>query len=171
MTTLQQKRTEKVIFTAFQELLDQKPFSKITVNDITTQALMHRSTFYTHFTDKFDLLDRFLRNLFPDSTINAQAIYDHPFTAFSLKNDQVLVVLQHQSRDDTFRNGLFQFMMHMILQLPSDKTELEKFFIIGRVKAITMWISETHQPYDILTDYAYLDDIFQTGQLPDAKHD
>lgn len=59
MTTLQQKRTEKVIFTAFQELLDQKPFSKITVNDITAQALMHRSTFYTHFTDKFDLLDRF----------------------------------------------------------------------------------------------------------------
>lgn len=166
MATRQQERTEKLIFTAFQELMTQKLFSKITVNDIADQALMHRSTFYTHFTDKYDLLERYLQAKHQDLNEDAQAVYDHPFTAFLLKNEALLPMLQYQSRDETFRNGLFEFMMHMILQLPSDKTEIEKFFIIGRIKGITLWISETHQPYDILTDFAYLDEIYQTGKLP-----
>jgi AcrR family transcriptional regulator len=48
-------RTTQFIMKAFLELLDRKPLSAITVNDICEEAKIHRSTFYRYYEDKFDL--------------------------------------------------------------------------------------------------------------------
>lgn len=50
-------RTRKLLSNALKELLQEKSFDKITVNDICERALVHRATFYNHFTDKTDLLN------------------------------------------------------------------------------------------------------------------
>ena len=42
---------------AFFELLEKKPFEKITIKDITDKAMINRGTFYLHYCDKYDLLD------------------------------------------------------------------------------------------------------------------
>ncbi|MCM3022579.1 TetR/AcrR family transcriptional regulator C-terminal domain-containing protein [Heyndrickxia ginsengihumi] len=52
----QKQRTKKDIATALIALLDTQSFDSITVNDICDRGLIHRSTFYRHFQDKYSLL-------------------------------------------------------------------------------------------------------------------
>ncbi|WP_058308103.1 TetR/AcrR family transcriptional regulator [Gracilibacillus massiliensis] len=50
------KYTRMVLKNSFIQLLNEKAFSSITVKEICTRADINRSTFYTHYTDQFDLL-------------------------------------------------------------------------------------------------------------------
>jgi AcrR family transcriptional regulator len=58
------KRTRSLIQQAFSELLAEKGFGAITVQDITERAGIHRATFYAHYPDKFALLEETLRSAF-----------------------------------------------------------------------------------------------------------
>ena len=53
-------RTRKLIMDSFIELSGQKEFKDITIKDITTEAMINRATFYYHFEDIYDLLDKAL---------------------------------------------------------------------------------------------------------------
>ena len=53
-------KTLKQIDSAFFNLLKNTPFNKIKVEQICREALINRSTFYTYYQDKFDLLDKYL---------------------------------------------------------------------------------------------------------------
>ncbi|MEC0204680.1 TetR/AcrR family transcriptional regulator [Paenibacillus lautus] len=53
-------RTRKLIMEAFIELSMKKDFKDITIKDITTAATVNRATFYYHFIDKYDLLEKVL---------------------------------------------------------------------------------------------------------------
>lgn len=53
-------RTRKLIMDAFIELSMKKHFKDITIKDITTAATINRATFYSHFMDKHDLLEKAL---------------------------------------------------------------------------------------------------------------
>ncbi len=73
------KRTRQLLQQAFRALLDEKPLSDITVQDIAARAEVNRATFYAHFTDKYDLLNASVREMFqarlaaelpPDPTMN-----------------------------------------------------------------------------------------------------
>lgn len=166
MTTLQNQRTKKIIFMGFQELLLQKQFSKMTINEIANKSMIHRSTFYIHFNDKYDLLEQFLKDKSSTSHLQVTEIYQHPYTTFAnIGNEQLLPIFKYQAHDQEFRNTLFQFIMNFIMDAPSEKTELEKYFFIGRFKAINMWVEQTHQPYDAFVDYQQLDKIFKTGKV------
>jgi AcrR family transcriptional regulator len=54
-------RTRKLIRDALVSLLAEKNFESITVQDIAGRATVNRATFYSHFTDKFALLDAMIR--------------------------------------------------------------------------------------------------------------
>ena len=45
-------RTRALLAGALTDLLDERPFARITVTDIAARAGVHRATFYDHFTDK-----------------------------------------------------------------------------------------------------------------------
>ncbi|MFS0862303.1 TetR/AcrR family transcriptional regulator [Fredinandcohnia sp. 179-A 10B2 NHS] len=53
-------RTRKLIMDSFIELSGKKEFKDITVKDITTEAMINRATFYYHFEDIYDLLNKVL---------------------------------------------------------------------------------------------------------------
>ena len=53
-------RTRKLIMESFIELSGKKDFKDITIKDITTEAMINRATFYYHFEDKYDLLEKVL---------------------------------------------------------------------------------------------------------------
>jgi len=55
------KRTRQLLLDAFRQLLAEKTFEAITVQDITERATVNRATFYAHFEDKYILLDQSTR--------------------------------------------------------------------------------------------------------------
>lgn len=57
-TDLRVLRTQNNITNAFIDLLEMKDFEDITVKDITTRGNMNRGTFYAHYLDKYDLMDK-----------------------------------------------------------------------------------------------------------------
>lgn len=52
------QRTDKAIKQALIHLLKTKPFEKITVQDILDETPVTRSTFYKHFHDKYEIVER-----------------------------------------------------------------------------------------------------------------
>ncbi|MCP4357930.1 MAG: TetR/AcrR family transcriptional regulator [Chloroflexi bacterium] len=51
-------RTKKLICDALVTLIEEKGFDALSVKDITTRANINRGTFYLHYKDKFELLDK-----------------------------------------------------------------------------------------------------------------
>lgn len=49
--------TKKAIAFAFKQLLTEKPFNHISVNEIASKCDINRQTFYYHFTDIYDLVE------------------------------------------------------------------------------------------------------------------
>ena len=47
-------KTKKVLYTTLIELMKEMPFEEIKVSDICTRALVNRSTFYSHYSDKYE---------------------------------------------------------------------------------------------------------------------
>ena len=60
------KKTKELIQNSFMQILEKKSFESITIGDIAKQAQINRGTFYLHFIDKFDLLDKIEQQLFAD---------------------------------------------------------------------------------------------------------
>lgn len=52
------QKTRQLIMNTFTNLLAEKGFEKITINDIAERANINRGTVYLHYVDKFDLLDK-----------------------------------------------------------------------------------------------------------------
>lgn len=60
------KRTRQLLVTALMELMQEKSFQAITVQDIAERATVNRVTFYAHFEDKFALLEYLMSAAFKD---------------------------------------------------------------------------------------------------------
>ena len=58
------RRTREMLFKAFQELLAEKTFDQISVQDLAERSTLNRATFYDHFTDKFELLEAMIDTRF-----------------------------------------------------------------------------------------------------------
>src|SRR5271156_4214688 len=58
------RRTRQMLFQAFQDLLAQKSFDQISVQDLAERSTLNRATFYDHFTDKFALLEAMMGERF-----------------------------------------------------------------------------------------------------------
>ena len=58
------RRTRQLLLQALEELLAEKGFRHLTVQDIAERAGLNRVTFYGHFPDKYALLEYWLREQF-----------------------------------------------------------------------------------------------------------
>jgi AcrR family transcriptional regulator len=58
------RRTRQLLEEAFAELIQEKDFQSITVQDITERAGINRATFYAHFPDKYALFEFKIRQEF-----------------------------------------------------------------------------------------------------------
>ncbi|MGN1330103.1 MAG: TetR/AcrR family transcriptional regulator C-terminal domain-containing protein [Clostridia bacterium] len=63
MSDLRTIRTYKLLKNALLELLSKQSFDTIKVIDICDLAMIHRTTFYSHFSDKYELLDYVIKDI------------------------------------------------------------------------------------------------------------
>ncbi|MBM6753210.1 TetR/AcrR family transcriptional regulator [Lactobacillus alvi] len=59
---MKMNRTVRDFERALTALLEEQHFEKITVNEICEEALLHRSSFYRYFRDKYDLLEQTIKH-------------------------------------------------------------------------------------------------------------
>lgn len=52
------RRTHKLLWEALMALMAEREFETISVKEICDRAMVHRTTFYKHYEDKYDLLTR-----------------------------------------------------------------------------------------------------------------
>lgn len=53
-------KSQEALKKAVIELMSEKPFDDITIQDLSDKANVSRGTIYLHYTDKFDLLDKLI---------------------------------------------------------------------------------------------------------------
>ena len=72
MEDLRVVKTKRLIKGAFIDLVEEKGFDNVTVKDICAKALINRNTFYLHYYDKVDLLNKIASEVFSEqeNTIN-----------------------------------------------------------------------------------------------------
>ncbi len=68
------KRTRRSLRLALMALVAQQPFEQITVKAICDRAEISRITFYTHYSDKYDLAEDIFTELITDGTAEYQQL-------------------------------------------------------------------------------------------------
>ena len=62
-TDLRILKTHNALCEAFFQLLQEKKFEEVTVNELCERAMVRRATFYKHFADKYEFFAFFLRTI------------------------------------------------------------------------------------------------------------
>lgn len=122
--TNQFERTDRDIIQAFLIVLDKKAFEKVTIADIIEEAMINRSTFYQHFTDKYAILERLIEKYAAEllSVMNSLAErekissfqeMDYMFETYFTKNKRELCKLlrirtEHIDLQKTMQNLICQ---------------------------------------------------------------
>ncbi|BCZ45553.1 hypothetical protein psyc5s11_16200 [Clostridium gelidum] len=77
-------RTYKSLTEAFVQLMSEKHFENITVNELCKKAMIRRTTFYKHFADKYEFFRFFVHQLQTDcdAITPASADYKAPYSFY-----------------------------------------------------------------------------------------
>lgn len=87
--------TRMIIEQSFLELLGEKPVSKITVTELCEKAQINRATFYKHYLDISDLLEKL-----------EEALFDQIRTSFGsekIKLKEFLIRMMHHTKENQTR--------------------------------------------------------------------
>jgi AcrR family transcriptional regulator len=82
-TDLRVRRTNKLLWEALMAELSERTFEEITVTDICERAMVHRTTFYKHYEDKYALLEQGIRQMYDDLLAEDE---HKPPTAYSVEH-------------------------------------------------------------------------------------
>ena len=91
-------KTENNIRNTFIQLINEKDFNSITVQEILDRALINRSTFYKHYTDKYNLAETIAKNFLDEfkSLANFRLINREAFKELLNIKDKMLEAFYSQ---------------------------------------------------------------------------
>lgn len=126
-------RTKKSLSDALFNLLEKRVLPSITIDMICDDALVHRTTFYTHFYDKYDLLTHLLKSLSKEYfDLNIKERINSPFESISnVINSKISNISKKQHEDYYFNNILAN---HFVEMLQEDiRTNIHRIFLDSKV--------------------------------------
>lgn len=117
-------KTRKAIYNAFLQLLNQKGYETITVQEIIDLADVGRSTFYSHYESKELLLDELCRYLFHhlferEENLSTKDYLAHIFLHFKKNQDHITSLLL--SKNDYFLRQLQKELKHHVYPMLADE--------------------------------------------------
>lgn len=162
-----QRRMQKLIFESFRGLMEENAFSNITMKDIADKALVHRNTVYHHFTDKYDLLDKFIKYEFENREFNLQNFKDQPFKIIhDLYYSSIEKIINQQKDDHNFETIIQNSFLKIIINTQNDD---RIFWHIGKIASVLLWNDLNKNKYDMFRDYQLLDEIYRTEKFPETN--
>ena len=156
------RRTRKQLRECLVTLLKQKKVQDITVRELTELADLNRGTFYLHYKDVFDLLEKTESELLDDFNQlvmkhDAEDLKKHPYGIFveiytlAYDNADLVEILLGENGDLNFLNRLKQLIRDKCLH-----DWMEVFRVSGCVGLVQYWLKtgmkETPQQLARLTE-------------------
>src|SRR6266581_3422527 len=165
---LRVRRTHKLLWEALMAELSARAFEEITVKDICERAMVHRSTFYKHYEDKYALLEQGVRQMYDELVAEEEHM---PPSAFSAEHPPpyFLRLFEHAAAHQHFYKlmlcgegiGRFQKLVKRYLaevawanereltpahQHPSVPLIMHAHFVAGAVLSLLAWWLENDMP-------------------------
>ncbi len=184
-TDLRVRYTRKVIQEAFWKLLREKPLAKITVKEVCDLAGINRGTFYKHYLDCYDLMDKLQEEAITGferllDTVEAGGIQNVIVSILeALRSDSgVYLLFQSQGQADSFLHRLigccYRCMEKRITGLPGMQPGDENrrfnysFLISGCCGIIEYWVHTgmREPPEEIAEQILRLSEAFLRGLNP-----
>jgi AcrR family transcriptional regulator len=142
---------------AFIDLLTEKGFEKVTVNDIAERANVNRGTVYLHYADKFDLLDKCVEKYVgllinhcddsADTTLNPNAF--KRMLEYLENNFAIYYLLLSIEGVGFFRRRLYDAIAKILMDvLGTENKQLSNsttihFVVSGFIGVLDWWISNS----------------------------
>ncbi|MUG65220.1 TetR family transcriptional regulator [Paenibacillus campinasensis] len=151
-------KTRQSIFEAFIELMGEKSFEKITINEIAERANVNRGTVYLHFTDKYNLLDQCIEtylhlleeSCMPDGALNRVPSKKLLLSTFEFleQNAAIYSVLISGQGVPVFRNrmmemtkqGVEQYIKESDLNPGVNEEVMVQFLSVGITGLLEWWM-------------------------------
>jgi AcrR family transcriptional regulator len=133
---LRVRRTRMMIEKAFIDLLMERGFQSITVQDVADRAMVNRATFYDHFSDKYALFEHSVREWFRQ-TLESKLPADF-FTCATNLHFLIATVCEFIQRIDD----------HCRPNNPDGLPAFDKQVVMLVSEALEKWLEEQHMGGD-----------------------
>ena len=156
--------TRMVIKNSFVELLKKRPINKITVKEICDKAEINRATFYKHYLDVYDLLDKLKEKIVQANEKSFSETLS--FIMEALKADaEIYKSLFSDHGDPMFPKKVFDICYELDLVMdksaaneqlsPTQKRWLYDYIAYGCNGILSQWIAENMQePISVVVEFA-----------------
>jgi AcrR family transcriptional regulator len=151
------QKSQEAIKNAFIELMSEKSFDHITIQDISDRANVGRRTIYDHYMDKFDLLDKLIEEHINELRKLCESSLEMSFSEGNLiwfeyfeRNYSFFSTMLGSKGGPIFRSHFLEFVIEE-LEGEVDETEgknqglskdlILKFFGAAIVEIVEAWIT------------------------------
>ena len=136
MTKNKSSETKEILANTLFDLLERKPFPKISVNELCENSMIVRSTFYLHFQDKYELLsyclDRISMELEALMKTHETKDFFIVFLTECEKKERVFYNLFETEINEELMNLVYQYISRNITKFLEEKTARANFSRAGR---------------------------------------
>ena len=168
-TDLRVRRTHKLLWEALMAELSERIIEEITVSDICERAMVHRTTFYKHYEDKYALLEQGIRQMYDDLLAEEE---HKPPSAYSVEHPPPYFIrlFEHAGQHQQFYRlmlcgegiGRFQRLVkEYITEMVSAKVhelpatnqhftvpiDMHAHFVAGSTLSLLAWWLENDMPF------------------------
>ncbi|AZB42042.1 TetR family transcriptional regulator [Bacillus sp. FJAT-42376] len=150
------QKSQEAIKNAFIELMSEKSFDQLTIQDISDRANVGRRTVYDHYLDKFDILEKLIEEHIEELRKLCKAAADLDFAEGNLiwfeyfeRNHSFFFTMLTSKGATTFRKHFLAFVMEELedevnvsegINKGLSKQLILSFFSAAIVEIVEMWI-------------------------------